>query len=287
MTSSGRGVLAIVLAYAIWGLFPVYWKLLAGITAIELLNTRLMLTALACLLLLPLRGTWREFRAAWGRPRQLGRCMVAALFLSGNWFAFIWAVNSGKILESSLGYFLCPLVSVVLGRLIEREAFGLGRWLAVSLAATGVLVLILLAGRLPIAALVIAVTWSGYGLMKKRSRLGPVVGLGLETSLLSPAAALLLLLLSMERPLSLGAAGPATLGALVFAGFLTAAPLLLFAYAAQRIRLSTMGMGQYIVPSAHFALAAAYGEPVSLPVLAAFGLIWTGLGVYAFSAKKH
>jgi chloramphenicol-sensitive protein RarD len=238
-------------------------------------------------MLLPLRGSWPEFRRAWGDWRQLAHRLGAALLLSGNWFAFIWAVNAGRILESSLGYFLCPLVSVLLGRLIEREPLGLRRWLAVALAAAGVAVLILQAGRLPAAALVIAVTWSGYGLMKKHTTLGPVAGLGMETALLSPAAALLLWLLAGSAPLTLGAADPATLASLAFAGFLTAAPLLLFAYAARRLRLSTMGMGQYIVPSAHFALAAFYGEPVTTAVLGAFGLIWAGLAVYAPAGKKR
>jgi chloramphenicol-sensitive protein RarD len=281
-----RGLAAIILAYAIWGLFPVYWKVLGEIASIELLYTRLILTALACLVLLPLRGTWKNFRAACRTPRHLKTSLLAALLLSGNWFAFIWAVNNGRVLESSLGYFLCPLVSVILGRFIEQEKLGTMRWLSVGLAACGVAIMVFMAGRLPLAAIAIAFTWSGYGLIKKRSALGPVVSLGLETSLLAPLAAVALLVLSFLQPMSLGAAQPSVLGFLAVSGFLTAAPLLLFAYAAPRIRLSTMGMGQYIVPSTHFALGIFYGETVTATVLTGFALIWLGLAGYSLARPQ-
>lgn len=282
-----RGLAAIILAYAIWGLFPVYWKLLGTIASIEILYTRLILTALACVLLLPLRGTWGDFRAASRSPQHVRTSLLAALLLSGNWFSFIWAVNNGRVLESSLGYFLCPLVSVILGRFIEKEKLGAVQWLSVGLAACGVGIMILMAGRLPFAAIAIAFTWSGYGLIKKRSGLGPVVSLGMETSLLAPLAGLLLLVMAAFRPMSLAAAGPQVLGFLAVSGFLTAAPLLLFAYAAPRIRLSTMGMGQYIVPSTHFALGLLYGEAVTAPVLAGFALIWLGLAGYSLARRPR
>ena len=285
-SSHTRGLAAIILAYSIWGLFPVYWKLLGRISPIELLYIRLILTSLSCLLLLPLRGSWKDFRGAWQNHRQLGTSLLAAILLSGNWFAFIWAVNNGRIMESSLGYFLCPLVSVLLGRLIEHEHLGLRRWLAVGLAAAGVSTLVFLAGKLPLAAICIAFTWGGYAVMKKRTPLGPVVGLGMETSLLAPVSAIILLIMAFQGPMTITAAPMAALGFLTTAGFLTAAPLLLFAFAAQRIRLSTMGMGQYIVPSAHFGLAVLYGEPVTAGVLAAFGLIWAGLLVYSLPKCK-
>lgn len=281
-----RGLFALILAFLIWGLFPVYWKLLREIDSLELLFIRLILTAGACLLYLPLRGSWPDYRAAWRKPRLLGRTLLAALFLSGNWLSFIWAVNTGRVLESSLGYFLCPLVSVLLARFVEKETLGTPRWLAVGLASAGVLIIILEAGRLPVAALVIAFTWSGYALMKKRSGLGPVVGLGLETSLLSAPAALFLLLLARNGSLGLGEIAPMTWGFLALAGFLTSGPLLLFAYAAQRVPLSTIGMGQYIVPSAHFLLALAYGETVTRPVVGGFALIWIALVAYSMGKQE-
>lgn len=283
MPTHTRGLVAIILAYIIWGLFPVYFKLLGAIAPLELLLVRLMLTALACLMLLPLRGTWRDFRSSMGDWPTVRIRLIAALLLSGNWFSFIWAVNNGRVLESSLGYFLCPLVSVLLGRIILKERLGLRRWLSVGLAAAGVGVMIWIAGRLPVAAIAIALTWGSYGVMKKLTRLGPVVSLGMETSLLSPMAGLILLLMATAGPVSLGQAGAIDIGWLAIVGFLTAAPLLLFAYAAQRVHLSTMGMGQYIVPSAHFGLAILYGEPVTAGVLAGFALIWLGLAAYSLS----
>jgi chloramphenicol-sensitive protein RarD len=285
-STDNRGLMAIILAFAIWGLFPIYWKLLGSISPVELLYTRLILTAIACLALLPLRGSGHLFLAAWTEPRILVRTLLAAILLSANWFSFIWAVNSGNVLESSLGYFLCPIVSVLMGRFIEKESMSNRRWLAVFLAVAGVSTLILLAGRVPTAAIVIALTWSAYGLLKKRSQLGPVVGLGLETSLLSPFAALALLWLASRSPLTLTSITPGVTGILLVAGIFTAAPLLLFAYAAPRIRLSTIGMGQYIVPSSHFILAFIYGEKVSPIILVGFGLIWIGLILYAVPESK-
>lgn len=275
-----RGVFAILLAFSIWGLFPIYWKLLRAFDSLELVLIRIGLTALACLFLLPFRGSWPDFRAAWRSRRALGGSLTAALLLSANWFAFIWAVTNGRILESSLGYFLCPLVQVFLGCLVEKEILGRQRLVAVGLASIGVLILILEAGRLPVAALVIALTWGGYGLMKKRSPFGPVVSLGLETTLLLPAAMLGLALAAASAGLQVAEVPLNGWIALPFAGLLTATPLLLFAYAARRIPLSTMGMGQYVVPSCHFLLAFVYGEVIDPGTWIGFGFIWVALGIY-------
>ncbi|MFO7724536.1 MAG: EamA family transporter RarD [Oceanipulchritudo sp.] len=284
LSTNSRGLVAIILAYTVWGLFPIYWKGLGPIDPLELLLARLILTAGACLLVLRYKRSLRLFLDSWRQPRRLAKGLLAATLLSGNWFSFIWAVGNERVLESSLGYFLCPLASVLLGRILEKETLGPRRWFAVALSAAGVGLIVLQAGRLPLAALTIALTWSSYGLVKKRSRIGPVLGLGLETSLLSPlAAGALWILFARQESLSLIEAESLTLGLLALAGFLTATPLLLFAYAAQRIRLSTMGMGQYIVPSAHFGLAVAYGEAITLPVLAGFALIWLALLAYSLN----
>lgn len=278
-----RGLLVALLAFAIWGLFPIYWRLLATVGYFELLYMRLILTALACVLLLPMRGSLAGYTRAWRDLSLLKPTLLAAVLLSLNWFSFIWAVNSGNILQSSLGYFLCPIVTVLLGRFILKESMGRAQWLAVALAATGVVVLVQLAGQVPAAALVIAATWSSYGLLKKRTPLGPVVSLGLETSLLTPVAIVALLWMARTAPLSLGSLPTGTWVILLLSGFVTATPLLLFAYAAPRIRLSTIGMGQYIVPSCHFLLAYFYGEQVGAGVLGGFILIWIGLALYALS----
>ncbi len=285
MSTSSKGLLAGLSAYALWGLVPFYWKLLDGIPADELLYVRLVLTALTCLVVLRLRGTLGSFTSAIREGPSVSRALLMAVLLAGNWFSFMWAVGNGQILQSSLGYFLCPIVIVLLARFIEREHLGPLRWLAVGFAAAGVSLFIWQAGVIPLAAICIAFTWGGYGLMKKRSAVGPMVALSMETALLSPPAILLFSLLALQGPPRLTSAPPGQLLAISLVGLVTAIPLLLFAYAARRIRLSTLGMGQYIVPSMHFAIALFYGETVTRPILAGFALIWTGLALFSAGGR--
>jgi chloramphenicol-sensitive protein RarD len=275
------------MAYAIWGLIPVYWKELTSITAPELLYSRLILTAVSIMILLPMRGSWRHFMKAWQDGPILRQRLLAAVLLSINWFSFMWAVNHDRVLESSLGYFLCPIVSVLLGRFVEREHLGRTRWIAVGLASAGVAIIIAKASVVPVAGIAIAISWSAYGLIKKRSSQGPLVALGLETSLLTPLAMGMLLWTAWSGPLTITQADPKSLGFLLSVGFVTVGPLVLFAFGAQRIRLTTMGMGQYIVPSTHFGLALVYGEPVTGGVVAGFAFIWLGLLIYSLSGRQR
>lgn len=285
MSTSTKGLLAGLAAYAIWSLIPFYWKLLDGIPADELLYIRLILTALTCLLVLRLRGTLGRFLEALRDGPTLRRGLVMALLLAGNWFTFMWAVGHAQILQSSLGYFLCPLVTVLLARFLEQEHLGTLRWMAVGLATCGVALFIWQAGQVPLAAICIAITWGGYGLMKKRSATGPMVALTMETLLLSPPSLLLFGLLFLKGPAQVLEASPRQVLVLVLVGLITAAPLLLFSYSAQRIRLSTLGMGQYIVPSGHFAIAVHFGERVTPPILAGFALIWAGLILFSLGGR--
>lgn len=282
MPSQSAGLFAILLAYAIWGLFPLYWRLLAAVDATELLLWRLPLTAIVCWALIPVRAGLPAAIAAWRSPTNLKRAIIAGALLSGNWLAFIWAVNKGRILESSLGYFLCPIVSVALGRLFLGERLPTQRWIAVAIAVAAVILLLSTAPQTPWAALVIATTWGAYGLTKKQTPTGPITSLGMETSLLSLLAvpALAVILFSPQGT-SLHATDTTALLALPFAGILTASPLLLFAFAAQRIPLATMGIGQFIVPSAHFALGIAFGEHPSPQALTAFAMVAVALILYA------
>jgi len=284
--SNRNGLTAIILAYALWGLVPIYWKTLDSVDRLVLLQVRLILTALTCLALLPLRKSWPSFVQAIRDPRMLKLHGLAALLLAANWYSFMWAVGSGHVLESSLGYYLCPLVSVILGRFLEKETLRGARLAAVLLAATGVGILIFLVGEVPLAALVIAVSWSSYGLIKKRSSTGPIVSLALETSLLAPIAAVILLVLFFTRPLSIQTGDTPILFYLLLTGVVTTVPLWMFAYGAPKLRLITMGMGQYMVPTAHFFLAVYYGETVTLQVVGAFALIWIGLIVYSFASLQ-
>ncbi|MEX0323498.1 MAG: EamA family transporter RarD [Puniceicoccaceae bacterium] len=285
-TQSNRGLTILLFAFGIWGFFPVYWKTLVSVDEVEILLVRFILTALACLVIMPLRGTLVDFRKAWGQPATLKIFALSGSLLTGNWFSFIWAINTGNVLESSLGYFLCPLVSIVLGRIIFKERLSRIQWTAVLLALIGVAGMIFLAGRVPIAAIVIALSWSGYSVAKKKSQLGPVVGLGLETAILSPLAAIGLLWIAYYGQPTIPSAEPWVLGSLALCGFVTAAPLLLFAFAAPKVKMSTIGMGQYLVPSLHFMLAVFYGESVNLPVLISFSFIWAGLILFSLSETQ-
>jgi chloramphenicol-sensitive protein RarD len=281
------GLIALLSAFGIWALFPLYWKQLHPVAASELLFIRLILTSLFCLTVLPCRGSLKRFFASWKEPSILRLHLLAAIMLATNWFAFIWAVASGRVLESSLGYFLCPLVSILLGRWVLGEHLQRRQWAAVALASVGVALFLARAEVFPLAALTIAATWGAYGLCKKRSSLGPVSSLGMETSLLSPVAVLGLVLLSLQpSPMTVTEATLPTLVVLAFSGALTAAPLLLFAFAAPRVPLSTIGMGQFIVPSGHFVLALLYGERVTVGTLIAFACIWVALTLYTTSRQQ-
>lgn len=278
-TDFRKGLGSLILAYAIWGLFPLYWRLLSDIAPLDQLAVRLILTAGFCLLLLPIRGSFRAFVQAWRSVATLRTCLITAILLAANWLAFIWTIVNGRVMESSLGYFLCPLVSVLLGRILGGERLRRQQQLAVALAALAVTFLLFKSTDLPIAAIIIALTWGGYGWFKKRSALGPVVSLCLECSLLSPLALLFLAFSST----SLAAAPASSLGILGLAGMITAAPLILFSFGAQRVPLSTLGMGQYLVPTAHLLLALLFGEPLDLSRLLAFVLVWIALALYASS----
>ncbi|MFP4540593.1 MAG: EamA family transporter RarD [Opitutales bacterium] len=277
------GLLFAVAAYLIWGLVPLYWKELRGVPALELICHRVVWSALLAAALIRFRGRGREFLATWRRPRSIALHAVAAVLIAANWLAFVWAVLHERVLDASLGYFMCPLVSVLLATLVLGERLRTLQWVAVAVAGLGVAYLIGDHGTVPIPALVVAFTWSGYGFVKKRTALGSIAGLGME----------LLLLL----PLALGwLAWQARAGALGWdltmrdwtgnlwlfsTGLVTIVPLLLVAEAAKSISLTTLGLFQYFVPSAIFALAVFYfREPFSTGQLVTFGAIWAGLGVY-------
>lgn len=280
-----RGIGALLLAYAIWGLFPLYWRQLGAINPAEQVWVRLILTALFCIAILPLRGTWGEFRSAWHQPQILRINALAGVLLAINWVSFIWTIVSGNVMDSSLGYFLCPLLSIVLARMIEGEKLDRWQQLAVAFAVSGAGLMVLRTDHVPWAAFIIAISWAGYGLLKKRQPLGPVVSLSLECSLLSPLALAALWLTAGMGTLSLSAAPPSAWMLLAMSGAITAMPLILFAYAAPKVPLGITGMGQYIVPSSHFGLAIAFGEPLEPVRLASFALIWIGLLIFSLRIR--
>ena len=279
--AAGRGALAAAGCYFVWGLFPLYWRQLTDVDATELIAHRHVWSLGFVALVMATGGGFGELGAALRSRTALSWHAVSGVLLTVNWLMYVWAVNHGHVLETSLGYFLVPLVNVALGRLVLHERLRPAQWLAIGFAVVGVILLLVGLGRLPWITLTLAATFGVYGLLRKKSPLGPLTGLGLETLLLFPFA---LGFLAWQQSTGAGALGRVSLtehAMLVGAGVVTAIPLLLFAYGARRIRLSTLGLLQYIAPTVQFILGIwVFHEPFSRERAAAFGLIWCGLALY-------
>ncbi len=264
-------------AYFTWGLFPIYWKWLRAVPALQLLGHRILWSFLLLLAFILYARRWREFRSLLNR-RVLMIYTAAALLIGVNWLTYVWAVNAGFIVETSLGYFINPLLSVALGVLFLRERLRLLQWIPILMAAAGVIYLTVSYGSLPWIALTLAFSFAIYGLVKKTAPLGALYGLTLETGLLFlPAAAFL----AFEQAAGTGAflrLGALTDGLLIGAGLVTTIPLLMFASAAQRIPLSMIGLMQYLAPTLQFSLGVlVYHEPFDQHRLIGFGIVWAAL----------
>lgn len=273
------GIAAALAAYTLWGLVPVFFKQLATVPALEIIAHRVLWSLLLLAGLLAVRGRLGAAWAAAQNPRILARVALASALLTINWLVFVWAVNVNRVLETSLGYFITPLVSVVLAVVVLHERLRPRQWAAVLLALIGVALEGWRSGGLPWVSLVLAGSFGLYGLLRKQLPLDAANGLLLETACAAPVAALYLLWLG-----SAGQFGNAmTIDALLIAsGAVTAIPLLLFAVGARRLPLVTLGFLQYIAPSLTFLLAIFYyDEPMNLPRLLAFAAIWAGLAIYS------
>jgi len=273
-------------AYALWGLFPLYFKAVAHVPAVEVLAHRIVWTLVLMAGVIALLRHWRRVAAVFTNRRLAGGLVLAAAVITVNWGVFIWAIAVGRVLESSLGYFINPLVSVVLGVVVLSERLRPLQWGAVALAAAGVGYQVVAVGVFPWVSLTLAVTFGVYGLIRKVITVDPTTGLFVETLVLAPVAAGYLVILAADGSGSMGPADWTTTALLLVSGPLTALPLLLFVTGAQRIRLSTLGLLQYIVPTGHFLLAVfAFGEAFTVHTLITFACVWAALGLYAVSAR--
>lgn len=282
MAAKRAGVVYSVCAYALWGLLPLYLKVLEAVPPVEILLHRVVWSAAFLSAILTARRGWGWVAPTARSPAVLGRGLASALLLTVNWFVFIWAVDAHRVIDASLGYFINPLVSVLLGVLLLRERLRPVQWAAVSLAAAGVAWLTVDAGRLPWIALVLAGSFGLYGLLRKTTVLGALEGLALETFLLLPAAGAWLVTMAVAGQSHFASGGFGARALLVLAGPATAVPLLLFAAGARRIPLSLLGLLQYVGPTLQLGLGIyVWGEPFSLRRLAGFALIWLALGVYS------
>jgi chloramphenicol-sensitive protein RarD len=273
-------------AYFTWGFLPIYLKALATVSAPEVLAHRILwsLLLVAGIAVVARRGA--AVAALLRAPRPIGVLALTATLIGVNWLTYIWAVNSGQVLETSLGYFINPLVNVALGVFVLRERLRRPQIAAVTLAAVGVAVLAVAQGGLPWIALVLAFSFGVYGLLRKMAPVDPLTGLLGETAILAP--------LCLAYLLWLGSIGAGSFGAsawidflLVLSGLVTAAPLLMFAAAGKRLRYATIGLLQYIAPTIQFLLAVLlFGEALTAAHLVTFAFIWAGLALYAADAVR-
>jgi chloramphenicol-sensitive protein RarD len=276
------GLLYAALAYMAWGMFPIYFKQLVQVNAFEVVMHRMVWAMVFLMAVLAVLKRWAWLREVARQPRVLLASGLSALLLSANWSVYVWAVQNAHVVDASLGYFILPLVNVAMGFAFLHERPRPGQWLAVAVAASGVLWLTLQAGRLPWVALVLACTFGTYGLLRKLAKLGALEGLTLETLLLLPMAVGLLGWWTWHGQGALVQGDPVTMGWLLLGGPLTAIPLLLFAAGARRISLATMGILQYISPSLQMLLGVwLYGEPFEPARAMGFYLIWAALVIYS------
>ncbi len=282
-----RGVAAAALAFAWWGFFPLYFRLLPGVHPVEVLANRIVWSLLLVGIVLAWQRRWRWLGPAMATPRTLAAFVASAMLLSANWITYIWAVSNGRVVDASLGYFITPLVNVALGYALLHERPRRAQWLALGLAAAGVLWLTIVAGRLPWIGLVLGLTFGAYGLMRKVAVLGAVEGLALETILLAPFAIVAMAFWWGGSATSFPASDFGTNLWLVGLGPMTTIPLLLFAAGARSLPLTTLGLLQYLGPSIQFVLGVwLFGERFGVGRLVGFGLIWVALVLYTIDGLR-
>jgi chloramphenicol-sensitive protein RarD len=278
------GVAAAGSAYLIWGLFPLYFHALQGVPAGEVLAHRVVWSALFMAALVTLLRRWPSVLVQLRRPGTLKTLTASALFISLNWLVYIWAVQAGRVLEASLGYFITPLFSVLLGVVFLREPLSRRQVAAVALAAAGVLWLVLWVGKVPWVALTLAGSFGLYGLIRKQLAVDAIAGLLAEVVVLAPLAAGWLLWLTWRGEGHLGST-PMVTTLLLLTGVVTAVPLLLFAVGVQRLTLATVGLLLYVNPTTQFSLAVwRFGETFTTAHAIAFGCIWVSLALYSSEA---
>ena len=283
MTDRNAGAFYATIAYLAWGFVPLYWQPIRHVPALEILAHRVTWSAIFLAALILLRGRGGEVLAAVRDRKVLLRLALSTALIATNWFVYIWSVTHDRVIEASLGYFVTPLVNVVLGLLVLSERLRRAQWAAVTLAALGVVWLVVGHGAVPWVTLVLAATFGSYGLVRKTARVDSLVGLMLETALLFPLSSAFLL----ER-FATGSAAPATSVQMCFlfgAGAVTALPLLWFADAARRLPLTVLGFFQYLSPTVQLLLGLYwFKEPLAPAQLTAFVLIWAALLLFSGEA---
>jgi len=286
LTDTQVGIFYALGAYLMWGLAPLYFKHIGFIPVYEILAHRVIWSAVVTAIFITILRDWPNVVSVCRSYKSIGMLFVTSLLISGNWLVFIWAINNGKMLEASLGYFINPIVNVILGLVFLSERLSRLKWIAVFLAFIGVAAQAWQLGELPWVSLVLPVTFAFYGLLRKTVKVKAITGLFVETMVILPIAAFYLFfvihsdtsnLFNNELSLNLW---------LMLAGLVTAMPLIFFGQAALRLPLSTLGFFQYLAPSLLFVFAVfIYDEPISFIKVFTFTCIWSGILVFVFESK--
>jgi len=277
-----KGILYGVGAYALWGFFPIYWKFLHEVSALQVIGHRIGWSFILLIAYVLLTRKWQEFRSLAFNAKTIGIYSIAGVLLTFNWLIYVWGVNAGFIVETSLGYFINPLLSVLLGVLFLRERLRPMQWVPVALAAIGVGYLTFVYGRPPWIALSLAFTFGFYGFVKKLSPLGSLYGLTLETGIVFPAALIYLAIMGINGSGAFLHDGTFIDALLIGAGLVTTIPLLMFASAAKKIPLTIVGLLQYIAPTLQFLIGVfIYKEPFDLAHFIGFAIVWVALIIFA------
>ena len=275
-------------AYLLWGLFPLYFRLLDDSGPFEIVAHRVVWSVVFCLAATALLRRWRQLATAMHSPRLIGYLALAGLLVVGNWTVYVYAVASGNTLEAALGYFINPLVSALLGVMVLGERLRAAQWVAFGIGAAAVVVLTTAYGQFPWIAIALALLFGVYGLLKKQisGQVGVLEGLTVETAAILPVAAGYLVVLQMAGTATVNVGSP--YGALVsLTGPVTAIPLLLFAAAAARVSLTTIGILQYIGPSLQFLIGwLVFHEPIPAARWAGFVIVWIAVVIFAFDAAR-
>ncbi len=282
------GTLTGTTAYVLWGLLTLYWHELTGLDAIGLIGWRITWSVVVLGLALTVTRRWRDLRPVLGDRRLLGRITLASVMLATNWTVYVWCVTHGRVVETALGYFLAPIGLVVVGVVAFHEPLDRAKRAALALATVAVVVLAVGSGTPPVLALVLAGTWTVYGVLKKSVPLPVLESLAAECLVLFPAAVLLLVGVQVAGPGSLHGATTLQMVLVPLTGIVTTVPLLLFAHAAPRVPLATLGWLQYSVPTINLALGVlVYGEPMPWWRVLGFALVWVGLACITVDTLRH
>jgi chloramphenicol-sensitive protein RarD len=275
-------VLFAIAAYTIWGVAPIYFKLLAAVPAAEILSHRIIWSFILVFGLILLTSRLERLKPILRHRPTMLKLVLATVLLAGNWFLFIWAVNADRILDASLGYYINPLLNVAIGMAFFGERMRRMQWVAIAMAVTGVMIQIVSFGEVPWIALVLATSFSVYGGIRKRLPVDSITGLWLETLILLPVVLIYMLFFANSMAVDMSQNSWTLNLLLIAAGIVTTVPLLCFTAAAQRIRYSTLGFFQYIGPSLMFIVAVwLYKEPLAADKLVTFGMIWAALALYS------